>query len=62
MGTRHGQIDPSVFLYLIDQKQVSADQVQVFLFQDCGLKGLSGSQQRRARARSERRSESTICP
>jgi acetate kinase len=42
MGTRPGQIDPGVVLYLIDQKQMSADQVQVFLYQDCGLKGLSG--------------------
>jgi acetate kinase len=41
MGTRPGQIDPGVVLYLIDQKQMSADQVQVFLYQDCGLKGLS---------------------
>jgi acetate kinase len=43
MGTRPGQIDPGVVLYLIDQKQMSADQVQVFLYEDCGLKGLSGS-------------------
>jgi acetate kinase len=42
MGTRPGQIDPGVVLYLIDQKQMSADQVQVFLYQECGLKGLSG--------------------
>jgi hypothetical protein len=42
MGTRPGQIDPGVLFYLIDQKQMSADQVQLFLYQDCGLKGLSG--------------------
>jgi acetate kinase len=42
MGTRPGQIDPGVVLYLIDQKQMSADQVQVFLYEQCGLKGLSG--------------------
>jgi acetate kinase len=42
MGTRPGQIDPGVVLYLIDQKQMSADQVQAFLYEDCGLKGLSG--------------------
>jgi acetate kinase len=42
MGTRPGQIDPGVVLYLIDQKQMSADEVQVFLYQECGLKGLSG--------------------
>jgi acetate kinase len=42
MGTRPGQIDPGVVLYLINQKQMSADQVQVLLYEDCGLKGLSG--------------------
>jgi acetate kinase len=42
MGTRPGQIDPGVVLYLIDQKQMSSDQVQVFLYEQCGLKGLSG--------------------
>jgi acetate kinase len=42
MGTRPGQLDPGVMLYLIDQKQMSADQVQVFLYEECGLKGLSG--------------------
>jgi acetate kinase len=42
MGTRPGQIDPGVVLYLIDQKQMSADQIQVFLYEECGLKGLSG--------------------
>jgi acetate kinase len=42
MGTRPGQIDPGVVLYLIDQKMMSADQVQVFLYEECGLKGLSG--------------------
>ena len=43
MGTRPGQIDPGVLLYLIEQKQMSADQVQVFLYEECGLKGLSGT-------------------
>jgi acetate kinase len=42
MGTRSGQIDPGVVLYLADQKQMSADQIQVFLYEECGLKGLSG--------------------
>jgi acetate kinase len=42
MGTRPGQIDPGVVLYLIDQKEMSADEVQVFLYEECGLKGLSG--------------------
>jgi acetate kinase len=42
MGTRPGQIDPGIVLYLIDQKLMSADEVQVFLYEECGLKGLSG--------------------
>src|SRR5512139_992547 len=42
MGTRPGQIDPGVVLYLISQKGMSAEHVQKFLYNDCGLKGLSG--------------------
>jgi len=42
MGTRPGQIDPGVILYLISEKGMSASNVQNFLYRDCGLKGLSG--------------------
>ena len=42
MGTRPGQIDPGVVLYLISEKGMSASNVQDFLYRDCGLKGLSG--------------------
>jgi acetate kinase len=42
MGTRPGQIDPGVVLYLIDQKGMTAAKVQDLLYRDCGLKGLSG--------------------
>jgi acetate kinase len=42
MGTRPGQIDPGVVLYLISEKGMSASNVQNFLYRDCGLKGLSG--------------------
>jgi acetate kinase len=42
MGTRPGQIDPGVILYLIEQKKMSGAAVQDFLYRDCGLKGLSG--------------------
>jgi acetate kinase len=42
MGTRAGQIDPGVVLYLIEQKGMSAHDVQHLLYHDCGLKGLSG--------------------
>ena len=42
MGTRPGQIDPGVILYLTSVKGMSPGQVQDFLYRDCGLKGLSG--------------------
>jgi acetate kinase len=42
MGTRPGQLDPGVVLYLIGEKRMSPAQVQTFLYHECGLKGLSG--------------------
>ena len=42
MGTRPGQIDPGVVLYLIEQRGMSSSAVQDMLYHDCGLKGLSG--------------------
>ncbi len=42
MGTRAGQIDPGVVLYLIEQEGMSPHEVQRLLYHDCGLKGLSG--------------------
>ena len=42
MGTRPGQLDPGVVLYLVDQKKMSAAEVQKLLYNECGLKGLSG--------------------
>lgn len=42
MGTRPGQIDPGVVLYLISEKGMSVSNAQNFLYRDCGLKGLSG--------------------
>ncbi len=42
MGTRPGQLDPGVVLYLISEKGMPAEQVQNFLYRECGLKGLSG--------------------
>jgi acetate kinase len=35
MGTRPGQIDPGVILYLIEQKKMSAAAVQDFLYRGC---------------------------
>ena len=42
MGTRPGQLDPGIVLYLLQEKGMSAAQVQSFLYRECGLKGLSG--------------------
>ncbi len=42
MGTRPGQLDPGVVLYLISEKRMSAKETEHFLYHDCGLKGLSG--------------------
>ncbi len=42
MGTRPGQLDPGVVLYLISEKGMSPSNAQNFLYRDCGLKGLSG--------------------
>jgi acetate kinase len=42
MGTRSGSLDAGVILWLQQQKGWSVDQVEHFLYADCGLKGLSG--------------------
>jgi len=42
MGTRPGQIDPGVLLYLLQRKRMSSSAVQKLLYTGCGLKGLSG--------------------
>jgi acetate kinase len=42
MGTRPGQIDPGVILYLIAQKGMSVKEVEDLLYRQSGLKGLSG--------------------
>jgi len=42
MGTRPGQIDAGVVLYLIAEKGMSAADVESLLYRECGLKGLSG--------------------
>lgn len=45
MGTRCGQLDPGVVLYLLTSKGMSADEVSDLLYKDSGLKGLSGISQ-----------------
>jgi acetate kinase len=42
MGTRPGQIDPGVVLYLLNEKKMNAAEVESLFYQACGLKGLSG--------------------
>jgi acetate kinase len=42
MGTRPGQIDPGVLLYLLTEKGLDPGAVQHLLYHDSGLKGLSG--------------------
>jgi len=45
MGTRCGQIDPGVLLYLLQHDGLSADALSELLYQDSGLLGLSGASQ-----------------
>ena len=42
MGTRCGQLDPEVLLYLMQEKKMSADAIADLLYRESGLKGLSG--------------------
>ncbi|MBS0239330.1 MAG: acetate/propionate family kinase [Proteobacteria bacterium] len=42
MGTRPGQLDAGIVLYLINEKGMTTKKVEHFLYHDCGLKGLSG--------------------
>ena len=42
MGTRCGQLDPGVLLYLMDQKSMTASEISDLLYKESGLLGLSG--------------------
>jgi len=42
MGTRCGQIDPGVVLYLLDQEGMTSAEITRMLYTESGLKGLSG--------------------
>lgn len=42
MGTRCGQIDPGVLLYLVSEKGYGAKELERFLYHETGLRGLSG--------------------
>ena len=45
MGTRCGQIDPGVALYLMAERKMSVDEVSDLLWKNSGLKGMSGISQ-----------------
>ena len=42
MGTRCGQLDPGVVLYLMAEKKMSAAEITDLLYKESGLKGMSG--------------------
>ena len=45
MGTRCGQLDPGVVLYLMAEKKMTASEISDLLYKDSGLKGMSGVSQ-----------------
>jgi acetate kinase len=45
MGTRCGQIDPGVLLYLLQEEGMPAGDLAKLLYEESGLKGLSGESQ-----------------
>lgn len=42
MGTRCGNLDPGVVLYLMQQKELSASEISFMLYERSGLRGVSG--------------------
>lgn len=42
MGTRCGQIDPGVLLYMLEQEKLDASRIRDILYNESGLLGLSG--------------------
>jgi acetate kinase len=42
MGTRPGDLDPGLVLWLMQAKSMTLDEVEAMLYHDCGLKGVSG--------------------
>ena len=42
MGTRCGQIDPGIVLYLLEVKRLDVEEIETILYKESGLKGLSG--------------------
>jgi acetate kinase len=62
MGTRCGQIDPGVLLYLLAEKSMTGDQISDLLYKNSGLKGMSGLSQdmRELEASSDERAREAI--
>jgi len=62
MGTRPGQLDPGIVLYLMTAKHMTAKEIERFLYNDCGFKGLSGisNDARELLASSDRRAQLTL--
>jgi acetate kinase len=42
MGTRCGQIDPGIVLYLLEVKRLDVEEIETILYRESGLRGLSG--------------------
>jgi acetate kinase len=42
MGTRPGELDPGLLLWLMQAKRMTLKEVEMMLYQECGLKGVSG--------------------
>ncbi|NRG16142.1 acetate kinase [Rhizobiales bacterium] len=62
MGTRCGQLDPGVVLYLMQARKMTAEEISDLLYQQSGLKGLSGisSDMRELEASSDPRAREAI--
>src|SRR5262249_41250113 len=62
MGTRPGQLDPGVVLYLMTAKQMDATTIERFLYNDFGRKGLSSisNDVRELLASSDRRAQLSL--
>lgn len=43
MGTRPGDLDPGLMIWLLREKGMSVDEVETMLYHDSGLKGVSGT-------------------
>ena len=61
MGTRSGDLDPGVLLYLLQQEQMSVADLEKLLYKDSGLKGVSGVSNDMRDLEIQRRSERRFC-